>query len=141
MSIKVCYCQWKFYGFLLAGMHLIISWIVIINICRSEPDAQWQLIWVYFFPFDFPFSILSFFSGAFFSDDYVNIKLPCRVCGFTDFIVPAIVHGVIGPLWYFFTVTDKCIPKTIQMVEMKLTRAKSATATTPAATWPASPTP
>lgn len=87
-------------GGVLSLIHLIISWHVIVNIGIKEPDAQWQLIWIVFIPFDFPFSLLVLFSGVIFADFSVKC-FPYPVSDFRDFILPAIVHGVIGPLWYF----------------------------------------
>jgi len=86
-------------GFALCLIHLVVSWWVIITLGRSEPDAQWQLTWILFLPFDLPFSLLVFFSGSFFPDWSFN-SLPYPVSEFSSFIVPAFIHGIIGPLWY-----------------------------------------
>jgi hypothetical protein len=74
-------------GFILCIVHLIISWAVIGDPFESPHDAQWQLIFIFFFPFDFPFSLFFLF-GIFPSwiDDHSRAIL---------------VHGIIGPIWYF----------------------------------------
>jgi len=88
-------------GTVLCLLHLAISWWVIISLCRGEPDAQWQLVWILFLPFDLPFSLLVFFSGTIFPDWSIN-AFPCPLSEFRAFILPAIIHGIVGPLWYFF---------------------------------------
>ncbi|PXF55875.1 MAG: hypothetical protein C4B58_14495 [Deltaproteobacteria bacterium] len=88
-------------GLVLCLIHLIIAWWVIIKLSRSEPDAQWQLVWIFFLPFDLPFSLLVFFSGSIFPDWSFKL-LPYPMGEFRSFILPTFVHGIIGPLWYFF---------------------------------------
>jgi len=87
-------------GMIVCIIHLLVSWWVIINIARSQPDAQWQLIWVFFLPFDFPFSLLVLFSGSIFPVGSIK-GLPYPIGEFNSFILPVIIHGIIGPLWYF----------------------------------------
>lgn len=87
-------------GVILCMVHLLISWWVIINIARSQPDAQWQLIWLFFLPFDFPFSLIVLFSGLIFSVGSIK-GLPYPISEFNSFIVPTFIHGIVGPLWYF----------------------------------------
>lgn len=87
-------------GLVLCLIHIVIAWWFIIKLGRSEPDAQWQLIWIYFLPFDFPFSLLVFFSGSIFPD-WSFKSFPYPVSEFRSFILPAFIHGIIGPLWYF----------------------------------------
>lgn len=82
-------------------IHLTVSWWIITYVVLSERDAQWQLVWVFLLPFDFPFSLLVLFRGYIFPDWYFP-RLPSPLNDFQSFIVPVIVHGVIGPLWYFF---------------------------------------
>ena len=86
-------------GLVLCLIHLVISWWVIIGLVRGEPDAQWQLVWIAFLPFDLPFSLLVFFSALIFPD-WSFEGLPYPVSEFRSFILPAFVHGIIGPLWY-----------------------------------------
>jgi hypothetical protein len=88
-------------GSVLCSAHLVISWQVIIGIASSEPDAQWQLIWIFFLPFDLPFSLLVMFCPAIFPD-WTFGSLPYPLGDFRAFILPSIIHGVVGPLWYFF---------------------------------------
>jgi len=92
-------------GIVLGLIHFIISWFVIIGLGRNEPDAQWQLIWILFLPLDLPFSLLVFFSGSIFPDLSIQ-SLPYPLGEIHDFLLPAFIHGIIGPLWYFlFPVT------------------------------------
>jgi hypothetical protein len=88
-------------GTVLCLLHLAISWWVIISLCRGAPDAQWQLVWILFLPFDLPFSLLVFFSGSIFPD-WSFSALPYPMSEFRTFILPAVIHGIVGPLWYFF---------------------------------------
>ncbi|MGE0108910.1 MAG: hypothetical protein AB7S81_03990 [Bdellovibrionales bacterium] len=87
-------------GWVMAAVHLAISWCVILTLGRGEPDAQWQLVWILFLPIDFPFSLLVLFSGYLFpSWEFEFLKYP--ISSFHGFIFPSIIHGIIGPLWYF----------------------------------------
>lgn len=75
-------------GFVLCFLHLIISWSIIGNPFHQHNfDAQWQLIFTFFIPFDFPFSLFFLF-GIF--PGWIN-----------DYYRAIIVHGIIGPIWYF----------------------------------------
>ncbi len=87
-------------GLALGLIHLVLAWWVIISVGMSEPDAQWQLIWIFFLPFDFPFSRVVFFSPWIFPDWYFR-SLPYPMGLFRGFILPAFVHGIIGPMWYY----------------------------------------
>lgn len=88
-------------GLVMCLVHLLISWLVIIKLGLSEPDSQWQLVWIYFLPLDLPFSLLVYFSGSIFADWSFN-SYPYPVSEFRSFVLPSIIHGIIGPLWYFF---------------------------------------
>jgi hypothetical protein len=88
-------------GLTLCVIHFVISWWVIISVGKSEPDAQWQLVWILFLPFDLPFSLLVFFSGSIFPD-WSFRSIPYPLSEFRGFILPAFIHGIIGPLWYYF---------------------------------------
>lgn len=87
-------------GSVLCLAHLILSWNVIIRLGAHEPDAQWQIVWLVFFPFDFPFSLLVFPGSIIFPSWSFPLRYPLGE--FRSFILPSIVHGIIGPLWYFF---------------------------------------
>ena len=88
-------------GVVAGGIHLVISWWTIIYILTSDRDAQWQLIWIFFLPFDFPFSLLVLFAGYVFPGVYFS-GLSSPWDDFHSFVLPLVVHGVVGPLWYFF---------------------------------------
>lgn len=87
-------------GAILCLVHIAVSWYVIISLGRGEPDAQWQLVWIFFLPFDLPFSLLVFFAGSVFPDWSLK-SMPYPMSEFRGFILPAVVHGIIGPFWYF----------------------------------------
>jgi hypothetical protein len=97
--VRASYTSYRL-GIVLSLIHLVISWWVIINIGRAEPDAQWQLVWLFFLPFDLPFSLLIFFSGSIFPD-WSLAFLPYPMSEFRGFILPAFIHGIICPIWYF----------------------------------------
>jgi hypothetical protein len=88
-------------GVVAAAVHLVISWWVIIHVLTSDRDAQWQLIWIFLLPFDFPFSLLVLFAGYIFPGWYFT-GAPSPWDDFHSFVLPLVVHGVVGPLWYFF---------------------------------------
>jgi hypothetical protein len=88
-------------GFFLCFFHLVVSWWVIISLGLSKPTAQWQLTWVLFLPFDFPISLL-WFLGLKILPDSLFGSFPYPFGEFKAFIVPAFIHGILGPLWYFF---------------------------------------
>jgi hypothetical protein len=87
-------------GFGACLVHLVVSWWIIIGIIFSARDAQWQLIWIFLLPFDFPFSLLVLFGGYIFPD-WSFRGLPSPWDDFHGFFLPVVVHGIIGPLWYF----------------------------------------
>jgi hypothetical protein len=87
-------------GAALCLVHLIAAWFVIIQLGFGELDAQWQLIWLFFVPFDFPFSLIAYYSGAILPDWSLPI-LPYPLNDFQSYILPAFIHGVVGPVWYF----------------------------------------
>src|SRR6266568_4339043 len=88
------------FGLVLGLIHLVIGWWVILRLIQNEPDAQWQLVWIFFLPFDLPFSLLVFYSSSIFSD-WTFKSLPYPMSQFRSFILPVFVHGIIGPIWYF----------------------------------------
>lgn len=88
-------------GVVACAIHLVVSWWIIIFVLMSDHDAQWQLIWIFLLPFDFPFSLLVFFAGYIFPGWYFR-GLPSPWDDFHSFVLPVVVHGIIGPLWYFF---------------------------------------
>ena len=88
-------------GFVGCLVHLVISWWIITYVVLSERDAQWQLVWIFLLPFDFPFSLLVLFAGYIFPA-WNFTGLPSPFDNFHSFIVPLVVHGIVGPLWYFF---------------------------------------
>jgi hypothetical protein len=87
-------------GAVLSSVHLAISWWVIIWVARSGPDAQWQLIWVYFWFVDFPVTLL-WFLGCMLLPNWHFATLGEPIGSFRGFLLPAFVFGIAAPAWYF----------------------------------------
>ena len=87
-------------GVVLSSVHLAISWWIIIRVARSVPDAQWQLIWVYFWPVDFPVTLL-WFLGCMLLPNWYFATLGEPIGNFRGFLLPAFVFGIAAPAWYF----------------------------------------
>lgn len=88
-------------GLLLALVHVLYSFIFILRISRYAFDAQWQLMWIVPFIVDLPISLLELFFLAVIPD--INIGfLQYPLGSLKEFIFPALFHGIIGTLWYFY---------------------------------------
>lgn len=97
----------RWIGVFLALAHLIVSWSFIIYI-RTRPyyDAQWVLVWYYFLPIDFPFSLLVFLA--------LNENIRVFLEPLSEFLsLPEIIHGIIGPIWYYF------LPRVVWKIAVK----------------------
>src|SRR5579859_7253173 len=90
----------KAIGSLLAVAHFLVSWWVIVDLVRSDFDAQWQLIWIFFLPFDLPFSLITFYGPRFLPPVDISV-LPHPLNNFYLFFLPTFIHGIIGTFWYF----------------------------------------
>jgi hypothetical protein len=88
-------------GLIACLIHLLMSWWIIFSVLTSSRDAQWQFIWIFLLPFDLPFSLLVLFAGYIFPGwHFSGLYSPWD--DFHSFVLPVIVYGIIGPLWYFF---------------------------------------
>ncbi|HEY3347661.1 MAG TPA: hypothetical protein VGK71_08575 [Nitrospirota bacterium] len=87
-------------GIWLGASHAIFSWMLILDIARqgTDIDAMWQMMWIPSWLIDFPFSLIDFVPV--FSSGSISF-LPYPMGEVRSFLVPAVVHGLIGPLWYF----------------------------------------
>lgn len=87
-------------GGILFLIHFVVSWKVIFLAASTPYDAQWELIWVYFWIPDFPVSLIHY--GALVFVPNFNVPfLPRLIGNFDNFLVPAFVYGIVAPLWYF----------------------------------------
>jgi hypothetical protein len=87
-------------GAVFFALHLYWSWLIIVDLYDSKLDAQWQLAWVAPFFVDFPISLLSLISLIFIPS--VDLPfLPYPASSLNAFLLPAFVHGVLGPLYWF----------------------------------------
>lgn len=90
----------KVIGAILASIHLVISWWVIVNVALGSRDAQWQLIWIYFWIADFPISLTHLGVLMWFPQFFID-WLPYQIHDFKNFLAPSFIFGFLGPLWYF----------------------------------------
>jgi len=90
----------RLFGAFLAAVHLLLSWAIILSI-RPNPDAQWGLIWIPLFVIDFPLSMIAAGLVYVLPDWYVD-EWSYPYGSFGRFIAPAVFHGVIGPVWFYF---------------------------------------
>jgi hypothetical protein len=81
-------------------MHLVVSWFVIIILASGEQDALWQLTWLFFLPFDLPFSLIVPLLMPLFRGWSIT-SLPYPIGEVNEFLLPAFIVGIVGPLWYF----------------------------------------
>jgi len=88
-------------GLILAALHLLFSVFAIATIAATGHDAQWQFGWLVFLPIDFPISLITLFGGYFCPDVHVGF-LPYPVSSLRHFVLPSFIHGILGPIWYFF---------------------------------------
>lgn len=89
----------KTMGLVFCSIHFLISWSVIISVAMGSRDAQWQLVWVFFWLFDFPVSVIHV--GVLrFLPQFDIAALPISVNSFNDFLAPTLIFGLLGPLWY-----------------------------------------
>jgi hypothetical protein len=85
------------------AIHFVFSWIVIlfIYIQAGHLPADWTWIWLLFWVIDFPISDIYLNITDNLSDHIVSF-LPYPIDHIKMFILPALFHGIIGPIWYFF---------------------------------------
>jgi hypothetical protein len=90
-------------SYVIAMFHLAISWLVIFYMLFNydELPADWIWIWILFMIIDFPISLVLF--NILQSLPYISVSfLPNPLNDARTFLIPALFHGIIGPIWYFF---------------------------------------
>lgn len=87
-------------GLFLAFVHFVFFMFIVVPIVRF-PDAQWQLTWIVFMFIDFPVSFLCMLV-LFFCPEFSFDFLPYPISELRSFILPSIIFGVLGTLWYFY---------------------------------------
>jgi hypothetical protein len=86
-------------GYALCVIHTLASWWVVISVATAPPDAQWQLIWVFFWPFDFPCAAVWLALGYFLPEWHFG-ALGDPIGDFRYFIMPTVLFGIVAPLLY-----------------------------------------
>jgi hypothetical protein len=86
-------------GYTLCLIHIFASWSVVIHVATTPPDAQWQLIWIFFWPFDLPCAV-AWLAIAHFLPDWYFYALGDPIGDFKSFIMPTFLFGIVGPLLY-----------------------------------------
>ena len=87
-------------GLILGLLHFIfILWGVIL--VTKHPAGQWQFIWFLPIVIDFPISLLTVCYWAF-GPDYWFSFLSYPIGELRTFIIPVIIHGGGGALWYLY---------------------------------------
>jgi hypothetical protein len=87
------------WGYALCVIHTLASWWVVISVATAPLDAQWQLIWVFFWPFDFPCAVVWLALGYFLPGWHFS-ALADPIGDFRYFIMPAVLFGIVAPLLY-----------------------------------------
>jgi len=88
-------------GAVVAAIHFVLSWVVIVHIGSNRPDALWQMEWFVFFIPDLPVALFWLWLIRVIPDIAIE-RLPEPICYTSDFLIPAFVFGVVSPvLWYF----------------------------------------
>jgi hypothetical protein len=103
----------KIIGIILGGIHFCYSWwIILCEIPKSQNDAQWPMMWIVFWNYDWPFSLIHIWSLKYLPSFNVWF-LPQGISDFNNFLVPSFVYGILGPLWYFIipVLISNCISK------------------------------
>lgn len=88
-------------GLFLAVLHFIFSLFVANDVIGWSQNAQWQFYWEFPFTVDFPISII--YKLAFYLPiDFSFTFLPYPISEFRSFILPFLLHSIIGTIWYFY---------------------------------------
>lgn len=88
-------------GIALGFVHLLSVLMIVWYLLATDVDAQWQLIWVPLLLVDFPVSLVVVFSNELLSG-LTSPWASYPASEFHGFVVPAIVHGLLGSLWWLF---------------------------------------
>lgn len=104
-------------GIILAAFHVIAFFATIIYTVNSAIE-QASLIWLLWFPVDFPWSLINILGGESYSIWVDNISNKSILLGYL-FYTPYLVHGFVGAIWWYF------LPTIISMVRRRKSRAKA----------------
>ncbi|KKR22070.1 MAG: hypothetical protein UT48_C0001G0083 [Parcubacteria group bacterium GW2011_GWE2_39_37] len=94
-------------GIFLAAIHAILVVRTVFNIISAKED-DWPMLWLLFPFIDFPYSLIGVILTGFISQffDSINIYeinlLPYPLNDINNFILPFIIFGVFGTIWYFY---------------------------------------
>jgi hypothetical protein len=92
----------KVIGVVLCVLHVLVSWTIILKVTFAPSlDAQWELMWVPLFVMDFPVSLVFLAVTLVFPGTHIP-GLPYPFSEVRAYAAPAVCHGVLGPIWYFF---------------------------------------
>lgn len=89
-------------GLVLAIVHFLVGFFLVYNILRWSANAQWQLLWFLPLIIDFPVSL---FYILILSLPFPNLSisfLPYPLSEIRTFIIPCLMHIILGTLWYFY---------------------------------------
>lgn len=86
------------HGMFVAILHTLIFGLFIFYLYFVVDDAQSRLLWVLWVPIDFPVSLLVGLGLDFIPSNHV-------IGSTIRFFLPHIVHGVIGPIWWYFLIS------------------------------------
>jgi hypothetical protein len=89
----------RIWCYVLCLIHIFASWWVVIHVATTPPDAQWQLIWIFFWPFDLPCAV-AWLAISRLLPNWYFAALGDPIGNFTDFIMPTFLFGIVGPLLY-----------------------------------------
>lgn len=87
-------------GFILALLHLVGFFVTVHHVITS-PVEQSTMIWLVWFPVDFPWSLLNLLGGEGYSNWVQHISETSEIMGYILY-TPYLVHGLIGTVWWFF---------------------------------------
>jgi hypothetical protein len=89
-------------GLVLGSFHFILALFNIYHVIAWSQNAQWELSWEFVFFVDFPFSLVYKFIIFNFPLNYSFDFLPYPISELKVFIIPSLLHSIIGTVWYFY---------------------------------------
>jgi hypothetical protein len=89
-------------GITLGSLHLIASLWVISHVASATPAGWWQFAWLPFAIADVPLTVVLFPVGQLFRETTIG-GLPYPLGRVSDFLIPAVTHGLLGPALYLLT--------------------------------------
>jgi hypothetical protein len=97
-------------GLSLGLLHLIFSLFVGHQVIVWSQNAQWQFYWTVPFVVDFPISAVYILAFRIPFRDFSIPFLPYPVSEVRSFIMPFLLHSVLGTIWYF------CLPMLLKTI-------------------------